>query len=136
MNSISGVQQWYIKLVLTPLLDFSLSSEVATMWQINSTAHKLKPRSFYKSTHLWVHLADFHPQCELYLTVLSNSQVCCCFWAVPSAKILYHSSICKFNFTFCTSSPKWLPLTVILQLQLQSYYLEHLLILYCVSATV
>jgi len=26
-------------------------------------------------------------QCKLCLTVLSDSQVCCCFWAVPSAKL-------------------------------------------------
>ena len=32
--------------------DFSLSSEVATMQQADSAAHKLKPRSFYKSAHL------------------------------------------------------------------------------------
>ena len=31
------------------------------MWQTDSTAHKLKSRLFYKSTQLWVHLADFHP---------------------------------------------------------------------------
>ena len=45
---------------LTPILDFSLSSEVATMQQIDSTAHKLKPRIFHKSTHLQVHSVDFH----------------------------------------------------------------------------
>ena len=36
---------------LTPILDFFLLFEVATMWQIDSTTHKLKPRSFYKFTH-------------------------------------------------------------------------------------
>ena len=46
---------------LTPILDFSPSSEVATMWQTDSTAYKLKPRSFHKSTHFRVHSADFHP---------------------------------------------------------------------------
>ena len=34
----------------------------------HSTAHKLKPRLFHKSTYLWVLLVDFHPQCELCLT--------------------------------------------------------------------
>jgi len=29
---------------------------------------------------------DFDPLCELCLTVLLDSQVCCCFWAVLSAK--------------------------------------------------
>ena len=38
--------------VLTSVLDFFLLSEVATMWQIDSVAHKLKPRLFYKSAHL------------------------------------------------------------------------------------
>ena len=31
------------------------------MWQTNGAVHKLKPRSFHKSAHLWVHSADFHP---------------------------------------------------------------------------
>jgi len=37
---------------LTPISDFFPSSEVVTMQQIDSTIHKLKLRSFYKSTHL------------------------------------------------------------------------------------
>jgi len=37
---------------LTFLSDFFLSSEVMTTWQIDSAVYKLKPRSFYKSTHL------------------------------------------------------------------------------------
>ena len=40
------------KSVLTPLLDFFLPSKVATMQQTDSTAYKLKPRSFNKSAHL------------------------------------------------------------------------------------
>ena len=39
-------------LVLTSISDFSLSSEVATIWQTDYAAYKLKLRSFYKSTHL------------------------------------------------------------------------------------
>jgi len=46
---------------LTPILDFFLSSEVATMWQTDGAAYKLKPRSFHKSVHLRVHSADFYP---------------------------------------------------------------------------
>ena len=57
--------------VLTPISDLFLLSEVATMWQTDGTAHKLKPRSFHKSAHLQVHLADFHSQCELCLTQYS-----------------------------------------------------------------
>ena len=46
---------------LTPISDFFLSSEVATMWQTDSAAYKLKPRSFHKSAHLQVYSIDFHP---------------------------------------------------------------------------
>ena len=45
---------------LTPISDFFPSSEVATMWQTDSTAHKLKPRLFHKSAHLQVHPVDFY----------------------------------------------------------------------------
>ena len=31
------------------------------MQQTDSAAHKLKPRSFHKSTHLQFHFIDFHP---------------------------------------------------------------------------
>jgi len=74
------------QLVLTSILNFSLPLEIVTIWQTDSIAHKLKPRLFHKSTYLWVHLADFYSQCKLHLTVLSDSQVCCSFWAVSSAK--------------------------------------------------
>ena len=33
--------------VLAPILDFIYLSEVATIWQIDSTVHKLKPRLFH-----------------------------------------------------------------------------------------
>jgi len=49
------------------ILDLFLSLEIMTTWQTDSTVHKLKPRSFHKSVHLWVHLADFYSQCEPYL---------------------------------------------------------------------
>jgi len=41
-----------IATALSPILDFFPSSEVATMQQTDSAAHKLKPRSFHKSAHL------------------------------------------------------------------------------------
>ena len=47
--------------VLTSTQTFPPSSEVVTMWQTDGAAHKLKPRSFHKSTHLQVYSADFHP---------------------------------------------------------------------------
>jgi len=68
LNSISSVQQQHTKSVLTSISDFSLPSEVATIQQTDSTAHKLKPRLFHKSAQLQVHLVDFHPQYELCLT--------------------------------------------------------------------
>ena len=39
---------------LTPISDFSPSSKVVTTWQTDSVVHKLKPRSFHRSTHLQV----------------------------------------------------------------------------------
>ena len=74
------------KLALTPISDFFLFSKIAIIWQIDGAAYKLKPRSFHKSICLQAYLTDFHSQCELHLTVLSDSQVCCHFWAVLSAK--------------------------------------------------
>ena len=53
--------------VLTSISDFFLLSKVATTQQTDSIAYKLKPRLFYKSAHLQVHLADFHSRCELHL---------------------------------------------------------------------
>jgi len=47
--------------VLTSILDFFLLLEIVTTWQTNGIAHKLKPRLFYKFTHLQAYLADFHP---------------------------------------------------------------------------
>jgi len=58
------------QLALTSISDFS---EVVTMQQTDSAAHKLKSRSFYKSAYLWVYFVDFHFQYELHLTVLSDS---------------------------------------------------------------
>ena len=46
---------------LTPILDFFPISEIVITWQTDSTAYKLKPRSFHKSAHFQVHSMDFHP---------------------------------------------------------------------------
>ena len=56
--------------VLTSISDFVHSSEVVTTWQTDSTAHKLKPRSFHKFMlsntefthfiHLQANTMDFH----------------------------------------------------------------------------
>ena len=48
------------QLVFTPILDFFLSSEVATTQQTDSTVYKLKPRSFHKFMHLQANPTDFH----------------------------------------------------------------------------
>jgi len=69
LNLISGIQRRHTKSILTPLSDFSLLSEVATMWQTDGAAYKLKPRSFHKSAQLWVYLVDFHLWYKLCLTV-------------------------------------------------------------------
>jgi len=49
------------QLTLTSILDSFLLSEVVTTQQTDGTVYKLKPRSFYKSTYLWVHFVDFYP---------------------------------------------------------------------------
>ena len=46
---------------LTPISDFSPTSEVATTRQTDGIVYKLKPRSFHKFAHLRVHPADFYP---------------------------------------------------------------------------
>jgi len=85
--------------------DFFLPSEIVTTQQIDSTAHKLKPRSFHKFTHLQVYLVDFHPQYKPCLTVLSDSQVYCHFWAVLFAKQPLHFKIASFHCNSSTSTP-------------------------------
>jgi len=121
--------------VLTPISNFFLLSEVVTIQQTDSTAHKLKPRSFNKSTNFWTNLADFHIWCEPHLTVFSDFQVCCHFWVVLSAKSSITVPPAKQSFH--TSSPKWLSLTITLlsiQGQLWSHCLGHHSILIFVSA--
>ena len=58
---------------LTPISDFFPLSKVATMWQTDGVAHKLKPRLFHKSAHLQVHSVDFHPgmNCTWYLNSIA-----------------------------------------------------------------
>ena len=73
LNLIPSVQWQHTKSVLTPISDFFLLSEVVTMQQTDSTAHKLKSRLFHESAYLWAYLADFHPWCELCLTSLPST---------------------------------------------------------------
>ena len=47
--------------VLTSISDFFLLSEVATIQQIDGTAHKLKPRLFHKVHTSLSLLIDFYP---------------------------------------------------------------------------
>ena len=54
--------------VLTPILNLFLSSEVATTWQTDGAAHKLKPRLFHKFAHLQANPTDFHLWYEQHLT--------------------------------------------------------------------
>ena len=71
---------WYSmathQLALTPISDFFLSSEVATMQQIDSIVYKLKPRLFYKFVHLQVYFVDFHPgvNCAWHDTGIRNDK--------------------------------------------------------------
>ena len=95
--------------------------EVAITWQTDSIAHKLKPRSFYKSAHLWVHSADFHSSVncawQYYQTPKS---------AVTSEQFCLLNSLSQFclqSISLHTSKSKWLPLAVIPQLW--SHCLKH-----------
>ena len=117
--------------VLTPTWTFSPLSEVTTTQQTDSAAHKLKPRSFHKSAHLWVHSADFHPGVnhawQYYQTpksVVTSEQFCL---LNPLSQFHLQSTWLR------TSKSKWLPLTVILQLW--SHRLEHSSTRSCVSVT-
>jgi len=100
---------------LTSTQTLSPSSEVATTWQTGSAAHKLKPRLFYKSAHLRVHSADFHPGVnhawQYYQTpksAVTSEQFCL---------LNLLSQFCLQSILFHTSKSKWLPLAVISQLQ-------------------
>jgi len=102
---------------LTSILDLSLSFKVATMWQTDGTAYKLKPRSFHKFVHLWVHFVDFYPSVNytwhyvnkalfivMYIKMLGNSihrlflyQKCLCYRPCILPIILYSFSLWYYN---------------------------------------
>ena len=100
--------------VLTSTRTFPPSSEVATTWQTDGAAHKLKPRSFHKSAHLRVHSADFYPGVnhawQYYQTLKS---------AVVSEQFCLLNLLSQFrlqSIPLRISKSKWLPLAVIPQL--------------------
>jgi len=100
--------------VLTSTRTFFSSSEVVTMWQTDSAAHKLKPRSFHKSTQLRVYSADFHPSMNHAWQYYQTSKS-----AVTSEQFHLLNSLSQFclqSISLRTSKSKWLPLVVILQL--------------------
>ena len=101
------------------------------MQQTDSAAYKLKPRSFHKSTYLWVHSVDFHPSVnytwQYYQTPKS---------AVASEQFCLLNPLSQFclqSISSRTSKSKWLSLTVILQLQ--SHRLGYPSTWSCVSVT-
>ena len=49
-------------------IKIKIKHEIKMKSTILFSYNKLKPRSFHKSIHLWVNLADFHPQYKLHLT--------------------------------------------------------------------
>ena len=94
---------------LTSILDFFPSPEVVTTWQTDGAAHKLKPRSFHKSAHFWVHSGMNHTW-QYYQTpksAVASKQFCL---------LNLLSQFCLQSTWLCTSKSKWLPLAVILQL--------------------
>ena len=102
-------------------LDFSLSSEVVTMWQTDGVAHKLKPRSFHKSAYFWVHSIDFHPSVNCTWQYYQTSKS-----AIAFEQFHLLNPLSQFRLQSIlpyTSKSKWLHLTV--TLQLQSYHLEY-----------
>ena len=116
---------------LTPIPDFSPSSEVVTTWKTDGAVHKLKPRSFHKFAHLWVHSADFHPSVNHAWQYYQTSKS-----AVTSEQFRLLNPLLQFRLqssSLHTSKSKWLPLAVILQLQ--SHCLGHLSIWSRVSVT-
>ena len=88
----------------------------------SGAAHKLKPRSFHKSTQFQVHSVDFHP------SVNHTWQ----YYQTPKSAVA-SEQFCLQSIPLCTSKSKWLPLTIILQLQ--SHHLGHLSTRSCVSVT-
>ena len=91
--------------VLTSTWTFPSSSEVVTMRQTDGAAHKLKPRSFHKSTHLWVNSVDFHPGVNYAWQ----------YYQTPKSAVV-SEQFCLQSIPLRTLKSKWLPLTVIPQL--------------------
>ena len=107
---------------LTPILDFFPSSEVAIMQQTDGVAYKLKPRSFYKSAHLWVHSANFYPGVNHAWQYHQTPKS-----AVTSEQFCLLNPLLQFclqSISPRTSKFKWFYLAV--TLQLWSYHLGHL----------
>ena len=92
--------------VLTFISDFFLSSEVVTTWQIDSTAHKLKPRSFYKSAYLWVHSADFHPSVNCAWHCIRETQENSIESSLQNS--LSYILLQMVHASYCAPCPKWL----------------------------
>jgi len=107
---------------LTPISDFFLSFKVVTTWQTDGTAHKLKLRSFHKSTHLRVHSADFHSSVNRAWQYYQTSKSAVAFEQFHLLNPLSQFRL-QFNFVLCTSKSKWLLFTI--TLQLQSHCLGH-----------
>ena len=61
--------------VLTLISDFFLLLEIATTWQTNSTAHKLKPRLFYNFAISLSLSCRLLPWCELCLTICDKEML-------------------------------------------------------------
>ena len=107
--------------VLTSTQTFSPSSEVATTWQTDGAAHKLKPRLFYKSVYLQDHPVDFHPGVNHAWQYYQTSKS-----AVASEQFCLLNPLSQFHLQSTrlhTSKSKWLFLAIILQLQ--SHHLGH-----------
>ena len=116
---------------LTPIPDFSPSSEVVTTWKTDGAVHKLKPRSFYKFAHLWVHSADFHPSVNHAWQYYQTSKS-----AVTSEQFRLLNPLLQFRLQSTwlhTSKSKWLSLAIILQLW--SYCLGHPSTQFCILVT-
>jgi len=105
---------------LTPISDFFPTLEVATTWQTDGIAHKLKPRSFHKSAHLQVHPVDFHPGMNCAWQYYQTSK-----FAIASEQFCLQNSLSQFHLQSTTLhfKSKWLHLTV--TLQLRSHCLGH-----------
>ena len=103
------------------------------MQQTDGAAYKLKPRSFHKSTQLWVHSMDFYSSvnCAWQYYQTSKSTVASEQFCLLKSSVVVPPAIQPLQI--CTSKSKWLHLAV--TLQLQSHRLGHLLTRSHVSVT-